>query len=83
MRTSRHLVSLRMYGLAFAVALSPAFFQTAYSCGDRGNASLSALEFELDCNNGKANYSSTLPGFSAGSQNLVRLTFLQDSGCLF
>jgi hypothetical protein len=42
-----------------------------------------ALEFELDCKQGPANYTSSAPGFSDGSQNLVRLTYLKDSGCRF
>lgn len=47
MTTSRHYVSLRTYALAFAVVLSPAFFQITYSC-DPGNTNLSSLEFELE-----------------------------------
>jgi hypothetical protein len=46
MRDSRRLVSLRSYALAFAVALSPAFFQTQYSC-ERGDTFLRRLELEV------------------------------------
>jgi len=39
------------------------------------------LELELDCDRGPASYASAVEGFSNGSQNLVRLTRLQNSGC--
>jgi hypothetical protein len=44
--TSEHWVLFRTYALALAVALSPAFFQTAYSC-ERGDTYLLRLEFEI------------------------------------
>ncbi|MBW2720421.1 MAG: hypothetical protein JRD94_18300, partial [Deltaproteobacteria bacterium] len=47
MRDSRHFVSLRTYALAFAVVLSPALFQTSYSC-ERGDTYLTQLELEAD-----------------------------------
>jgi hypothetical protein len=49
MRYSRSLVSLRTFGLAFAVALSPAFFQTTetFDCGGTGIAELTELTVEV------------------------------------
>ena len=44
MRYSRHLVSLRTLGLAFAVALSPALIQTG-NLDCTGYTTLEALEF--------------------------------------
>jgi hypothetical protein len=41
-----------------------------------------SLTLELDCNGGKASYSSSVKGYSGGSQDLVPLTRLQNSGCL-
>ena len=40
------------------------------------------LEFRLDCNGGSATYSTDLPSFSDGRQELVPLTRLRDSGCM-
>jgi hypothetical protein len=39
------------------------------------------LELDLDCDGGPAAYQSTADGFSGGSQELVNLTRLQNSGC--
>ena len=46
MKHSRRLVMLRSYALAFAVVLSPAFLQFAYTC-ERGDTYLLGLEFEV------------------------------------
>jgi hypothetical protein len=40
------------------------------------------LELQLDCAGGSASYSADAPGFSNGSQSLVPLTRLQNSGCV-
>jgi hypothetical protein len=47
MRYSRHLVSLRTFGLAFAVVLTPALMQTDGLC-DAGDTTLTVLEFEME-----------------------------------
>ena len=44
MEHSSRLFSVRSYALAFAVALSPVFFQTAYTC-ERGDTYLLTLNF--------------------------------------
>ena len=46
MRYSRHLVSLRTFGLAFAVVLTPALMQTDEFC-NAGDTSLMVLEVEV------------------------------------
>lgn len=58
MDTSRHLVSVRSYALAFAVALSPVVFQTAYSC-ERGDTFLLSLELEVSGQDQIVNFSTT------------------------
>lgn len=40
------------------------------------------LILELDCGGGSASYQPTMEGYASGSQNLVPLTRLQNSGCL-
>lgn len=48
MRYSRHSVSLRTLGLAFTVALSPAFMNMEeVTCNGIGDTRLSTLEFEV------------------------------------
>ncbi|MDH3201286.1 MAG: hypothetical protein OEM15_10380 [Myxococcales bacterium] len=47
MRNSRHSVSLATVGLAFAVVLSPALFQTGDASCEGGDTTLSMLEFEV------------------------------------
>ena len=39
------------------------------------------LTLELDCSGGAAAYQPTMEGYSSGSQNLIPLTRLQNSGC--
>ena len=48
MRYSRHLVSLRTFGLAFAVVLTPALMQTEAMCPSSYVPELEALEFVVD-----------------------------------
>jgi hypothetical protein len=48
MRYSRNLVSLRTFGLAFAVVLAPALMQTDELCKGTGDTTLTALEFEME-----------------------------------
>ena len=50
MKDSRRLIQLRSCGLALAVALSPALFQTGYSC-ERGDTHLGTLEVEVSGQN--------------------------------
>ena len=39
------------------------------------------LELELDCSGGTAQYTPVAVGYTAGQQNLVNLTRLENSGC--
>ena len=39
------------------------------------------LSLELDCASGEATYTPSVPGYQGGSQQLVALTRLKDSGC--
>jgi hypothetical protein len=58
MEHARRVIQLRSYALAFAVALSPAFFQTSYSCA-RGNTFLLSLEVEVSGQDQIVNFSTT------------------------
>lgn len=66
MTTSRNVVSLRAYALAFAVVLSPVWLQTPSGC-EPGDGTLSAFELEAAGQNqlpfdpGQINYSVWLP----------------------
>ncbi len=51
MRSPRHWSSLRTYGLAFAIALSPALMQTDMTCMAEGEGHLALLEVEVDGEN--------------------------------
>ncbi len=63
MKDARRVIQLRSYALAFAVALSPAFFQTSYSC-ERGDTFLLSLELEVSGQDQIANFSTTTRSYA-------------------
>jgi hypothetical protein len=70
--------------IEFPQMLQPrgAKFGRSYDPAQVSHHEWGSLTLELDCNGGKASYSSSVKGYSGGSQDLVPLTRLQNSGCL-
>jgi hypothetical protein len=70
--------------IEFPQMLQPrgAQFGRSYDPAQVSHHEWGSLTLELDCEGGKASYSSAVSGYSKGSQNLVPLTRLQNSGCL-
>jgi hypothetical protein len=70
--------------IEFPQMLQPrgAQFGRSYDPAQVSHHEWGSLTLELDCEGGKASYSSAVSGYSNGSQNLVPLTRLQNSGCL-
>ena len=56
-------------------------FGRSFSPDSVSNHNWGGLTLNLDCNGGTANYTTQSEGYSNGSQSLVRLTNLSNSGC--
>lgn len=56
-------------------------FGRSFSPDSVTNAQWGGLTLDLDCNGGTADYTTQSEGYSSGSQSLVRLTSLANSGC--